>query len=73
LIKKIVDKRHFPSPETNVDVQQYFQQDKVSQICLSSLENDVVILFLSSLDMDKYFETASMETPSSEKTLFKEA
>jgi len=32
-----------------------------------------VILFLSSLDMDKYFETASMETPSSEKTLFKEA
>jgi hypothetical protein len=67
--QKIVVKSHFPSPETNVDVQQYFQQDKVFQSCLSSLENDVVILFLSSLDMDKDFETASMETPSSEKHL----
>jgi hypothetical protein len=71
--QEIVVKSHFPSPETNVDVQQYFQQDKVFQSCLSSLENDVVILFLSSLDMDKDFETASMETPSSGKTLVKEA
>jgi hypothetical protein len=71
--QKIVVKSHFPSPETNVDVQQYFQQDKVFQGCLSSLENDVVILFLSGLDMDEDFETSSMETPSSEKTLVEEA
>ena len=71
--QEIVVKGHFPSPETNVDVQQCSQQDKVFQGCLSSLENDVVILFLSGLDMDEDFETSSMETPSSEKTLFKEA
>jgi hypothetical protein len=70
--QEIVIKGHFPSPETNVDVQQYFQQDKVFQSCLSSLENDVVVLFLSGLDMDGDSETTSMETPSSEKTLVKE-
>jgi hypothetical protein len=66
--QEIVVKGYFPSPETNIDIQQYFQQDKVFQSCLSSPENDVVVQFLSGLDMDEDSETASMETPSSEKT-----
>jgi hypothetical protein len=70
---EVVVKINFPSPEINVDIQQYFWQDKVFQGCLSSLENDVVILFLSGLDMDENFETSSMETPSSGKTLVEEA
>ena len=66
--QKIVVKIHFPSPETNVDVQQYFQQDKVFQSCLSSPMNDVVVQILSGLDMDKDSETTSMETSSGEQT-----
>jgi hypothetical protein len=66
--QEIVVKGHFPSPEADIDIQQYFQQDKVFQSCLSSPENDVVVQFLSGLDMDEDSETASMETPSSEKT-----
>jgi hypothetical protein len=45
----------------------------VFQGFLSSLENDVVILFLSGLDMDENFETSYMETPNNEKTLVEEA
>jgi hypothetical protein len=67
--QEIVVEGHFPSPRTNADVQQYSQQDKVFQGCLSSPENDVVILFLNNLDMDEYFEASPMETPSSEETL----
>jgi hypothetical protein len=40
----------------------------VFQSCLSAPENDVVVQFLSDLDMDEDSETTSMETPSSEKT-----
>jgi hypothetical protein len=39
--QEIVVKGHFPSPETNIDMQQDFLQNKVFQSCLSSLENDV--------------------------------
>jgi hypothetical protein len=66
--QEIVVKGHLPSPETNIDIQQYFQQDKVFQSCFSSPENDVVVQFLSGLDMDEDSKTASMETPSNEKT-----
>jgi hypothetical protein len=59
--QEIVVKGHFPSPETNIDIQQCFQQDKVFQSCLSSPENDVVVQFLNSLDTDEEFETTSME------------
>jgi hypothetical protein len=62
----------FLSPRTNADVQQYFQQDKVFQGCLSSLENDVVILFLNNLDMDENFEISPMKTPNNEETLVEE-
>jgi hypothetical protein len=58
----IVVQDHFLSPETRIDIQHCFQHGKVFQSCLSSLENDVVVQFLSSLDMDEYPETASMET-----------
>jgi hypothetical protein len=63
----------FLSPRTNADVQQYYQQDKVFQGCLSSPENDVVILFLNNLDMDEDFEISPMETPNNEETLVEEA
>jgi hypothetical protein len=53
---------HFPSPETNIDIQQCFQQNEVFQSCLSSLENDVVVQFLNGLDTDEGFENASMGT-----------
>jgi len=39
----------------------------VFQNCLSSLGDDVVVEFLSGLDMDEDFESASMETSNSEK------
>jgi hypothetical protein len=66
--QKIVAKSHFPSPELDEDIQQVFQQDKVFQSCLSSPVNDAVVQILSGLDMDEDFETASMETSSSERT-----
>jgi hypothetical protein len=66
--QEIVVKGYFPSPENNIDIQQYLQQDKVFQSCLSSPENDAVVQFLSGLDMDEDSKTAAMETPSSEKT-----
>ena len=58
--QEIVVKGYFPSPETNIDIQQYFQQDKVFQSCLSSLVNDVVVQILSDLDMDEDFENESI-------------
>jgi hypothetical protein len=62
--QEIVVKGHFLSPETNEDMQQDFQQDKVFQSCLSSPENDVVVKFLSGLNRDEDSEAAYMETPS---------
>ena len=70
--QEIVVKGHFLSPKANAYVQQYSQQDKVFQGCLSSLENDVVILFINGLDMDEDFETSPMETPSSKGELVEE-
>jgi hypothetical protein len=64
----IVVKGYCPPSETNINMQQDFQQGRVFQSCLSSPENDVVVQFLSVLDMDEDYETASMETPSSEQT-----
>jgi hypothetical protein len=58
--QEIVVQGHFPSPETNMDIQQCFQQDKVFQSCLSSPENDVVVQFLNSLDTDEGFENISL-------------
>jgi hypothetical protein len=66
--QEIVAKIHFPSPEPDEDIQQDFQQDKVFQSCLSSPVNYVVVQILSGLDMDEDFETASMESSSSEQT-----
>jgi hypothetical protein len=40
----------------------------VFQSCLFSPENDVVVQFLSGIDMNEDFGTYSVETPSSEKT-----
>jgi hypothetical protein len=66
--QEIVVKGYFPPSETNISMQQDFQQGKVFQSFLSSPENDVVVQFLSGLDMDEDSETASMETSSSEQT-----
>jgi hypothetical protein len=66
--QEIVVKGYFPPSETNISMQQDFQQGKVFQSCLSSPENDVVVQFLNGLDMDEDSETASMETSSSEQT-----
>jgi hypothetical protein len=71
--QEIFIKGIFLSPRTNADVQQYYPQDKVFQGCLSSLENDVVILFLNNLDMDKDFENSHMKTPNSGETLVEES
>jgi hypothetical protein len=65
--QKIVIKGHFPSPELNKDLHQYFQQDKVFQSCLSSPMNEVIVKFLSGLDMDEDFETAFIEISNSEQ------
>jgi len=53
---------HFPSPETNIDIQQCFQQNEVFQSCLSSPKNDVVVRFLNGLDTNGGFENVSMGT-----------
>jgi hypothetical protein len=71
--QEIFIKGLFLSPRTNADVQQYYQQDKVFQGCLSSPENDVVILFLNNLDMDEDFEISHMKTPNNEETLVEES
>jgi hypothetical protein len=66
--QEIVVKGYFPPPETNISMEQDFQQGKVFQGCLSSPKNDVVVQFLSGLDMDEDSETTSMKTSSSEQT-----
>jgi hypothetical protein len=71
--QEIFIKGIFLSPRTNVDVQQYYQQDKVFQGCLSSPKNDVVILFLNNLDMDEDFEISHMKTLNNEETLVEES
>jgi len=43
--QEIVVQGHFPSPETNMNIPQCFQQDKVFQGCLSYPENDMVVQF----------------------------
>jgi hypothetical protein len=68
VVQEIVVKGYFPPSETNISMKKYFQQGKVFQSFLSSPENDVVVQFLGGLDMDEDFETASMETSSSEQT-----
>jgi hypothetical protein len=60
--QEIFIKGLFLSPRTNVDVQQYYQQDKVFQDCFSSPENDVLVQFLNNIDTDKDFENTSMRT-----------
>jgi hypothetical protein len=66
--QEIVAKGHFPSPKLDEDIQQYFQQDKVFQSCLSSPVNDVVVQIISGLDMDEGSKTTSMETSRSKQT-----
>jgi hypothetical protein len=66
--QEIVVKGYFPPSENNISMQQDFQQGKVFQSCLSSPENDVVVQFLSGLDMDEDSKIASMETSSCEQT-----
>jgi hypothetical protein len=66
--QEIVVESHFPSPELDEDIHQYFQQDKVFQGCLSPPMNDMVVQILSGLDMDEDSENASMETSSNEQT-----
>jgi hypothetical protein len=66
--QEIVVKGYFPPSETNIIMQQYFQQGKVFQSFPSSCENDVVFQFLNVLDMDEDSETTSMETSSGEQT-----
>jgi len=61
--QEIVIKGHFPSPKLN----KYLQQDKVFQSCLSSPMNEVIVKFLSGLDMDEDLETAFIEISNSEQ------
>jgi hypothetical protein len=66
--QELVVESHFPSPKLYEDIQRDFQQDKVIQSYLSSLENDVVVQILSGLDRDEGSEIASMDTSSSKPT-----
>jgi hypothetical protein len=65
--QEIIVGGYFPSPELNKDLQQNFQQDKVFQSCLSSPMNEVIVKFLSGLDMDEDLETAFIEISNSER------
>jgi hypothetical protein len=55
---------HFLHPEINMDS----QREKVFQSIFSSLENDIVVKFLSNIDMDEDSEIVSMEFSSNKET-----
>jgi hypothetical protein len=44
------------------------QREKVFQSIFSSLENDIVVKFLSNIDMDEDSEIASMEVSNNKET-----
>jgi hypothetical protein len=44
------------------------QREKVFQIIFSSLENEIVVKFLSSIELDEYSKIASMEVSSNKET-----